>query len=220
MELSALLPNANRQLLRSATPFRPRLPSSRPLGSQAYRQHRSLAVILTALRGSAVRLLSDSTAASCLLTWLALCSIGKNCMIGRHIRSLLWTQYQRFPRGSSPQCSEGLFFWRILRFEGNSRPSRSQPSPKKSAKFTQTVRGWGIKLGLRPRRPFGFDDRFEICDSYTIMSHIVSFYINMRRTDMKAVPLAQLYQQKNDYDAHRRKLASLKAQTAGQARGR
>jgi hypothetical protein len=37
---------------------------------------------------------------------------------------------------------------------------------------------------------------------------------------MKAVPLAQLYQQKNDYDAHRRKLASLKAQTAGQARGR
>ena len=40
------------------------------------------------------------------------------------------------------------------------------------------------------------------------------------RTDMKVVPLAQLYQQKNDYDAHRRKLASIKAQVAAQTRGR
>ena len=40
----------------------------------------------------------------------------------------------------------------------------------------------------------------------------------MRRTDMKAVPLARLYEQKNDYDAHQRELASIKA--AAKARGR
>lgn len=41
-------------------------------------------------------------------------------------------------------------------------------------------------------------------DSYT------NIFI-MRRVDMKVVPLAQLYEQKNDYNAHRRKLARIKS---------
>lgn len=40
------------------------------------------------------------------------------------------------------------------------------------------------------------------------------------RTDMKVAPLARLYEQRHDYNAHRRKLASIKSQTAAQTRGR
>lgn len=50
-------------------------------------------------------------------------------------------------------------------------------------------------------------------------SWLISDNINMR-TDMKVVPLARLYEQRKDYEAHRRKLASIKSQTVAQTRER